>query len=254
MRTTVLLCALPAFLFAACVSEPPPTVDSRTPIEECPHGLYWSECGGSGDAVLACDRETCDCRWFEGGVTARGYAVSDCPTADPCCHDGWPFTDFAPEGSVLAACREQLPLLEASVVSRRDTNEVAVSPDLEGETYPGTIRCVSGIFNGCGVAGGSLSWEGDALVQEAGSSLHRFRLEILPGPSSLLDWRVRLYRITSLHFDGPVFLSCYNYAASEEIPLVGVLRVNTDRLDDLTAFHGRLEATTTNGVQFTVDI
>ena len=72
-------------LAASCVGGPVEPVDPRIALSDCPHGLYWAECGGAVEPVLGCEGELGDCRWFQGGASARGYTMSDCPATGPCC-------------------------------------------------------------------------------------------------------------------------------------------------------------------------
>ena len=64
-------------------------------LGECYVGDVFADCGGTGEAVLACPEEG-DCLWFDGGCVASGFTVSPCPAGDICCVDGWPFPDPSP--------------------------------------------------------------------------------------------------------------------------------------------------------------
>jgi hypothetical protein len=61
-------------------------------IESCFVGDFFADCGGDGDATLACHDS--DCLWFSTGCVASGYEASDCDPNDICCHadpnvEGW---------------------------------------------------------------------------------------------------------------------------------------------------------------------
>ena len=136
--------------------------DDRVPLEDCDYGLYWAECGGNGEPVLGCDRDTGNCRWFAGGLTARGHAVSTCPPTNPCCHSGWPFTDFSPDGTVREVAVEQMSLVGRHVAQRRSpNNDVSVVFDFTEEPR--------GTSEFCGLLGCSTQAQGFPVV--VGSSL-----------------------------------------------------------------------------------
>lgn len=233
--------------------------DLRKPLGDCEHGLYWAECGGEGDPVLGCDEATGDCRWFSGGVSARGYAVSDCPTTDPCCHDGWPFFDFAPSGDVLNRARDQLSVLGQAVLTRQGVSDVSVAGDL-GEPIPfPRIRCPpempgeSPLCQNGSASGGIARHVGRSVVVTYDQFGYRVELEIVPS-ESLDDWSISLYYIWAFApRDGPPALFCDGYSVGYELAVTGVLHVNTADTSDLTAFHGRLDGMTGDGVEFTIE-
>jgi hypothetical protein len=253
-----LLDSTPALFIIAltsCVATPG---DPRPPLSECEHGLYWADCGGIGEPVLGCDRETSDCRWFSGGETARDHAVSDCPVTDPCCHDEWPFTDFAPTGRLLEHARDQLSLLGTTVVSRRGVSNVMVQVGPVAPVARPVIRCEIGAtpqFAGCeqlGV-GGSLFSVGQSLVVRFNRVAFRIDLEITPGESPD-QWIVQLFLFRAFSpRDGPARLWCQNYSVGEELSVSGVLHLSTADTSDLTAFHGRLEGVDSRGAAFTME-
>lgn len=232
--------------------------DERVPLSECSFGLYWAECGGNGEAVLGCDRETGDCRWFDGGETARGYAVSDCTPSGSCCDGSWPFSDYEPgERSIRRNLDAQMSLLRWGVVSRETENEVTVVADLAGETSVGVIRCGPDMFPGCDTGGGWVTRVGDAVVLNAGARWSEsggwHQLEIVPSEAPDV-WTVRLYRFGAMFDEGQnIPLACGYFTTGLLVPLSGVLHVNTLDTSDVAAFHGRLEATTDTGVEFTIE-
>jgi hypothetical protein len=244
-----------ALLFVGgCVATPE---DPHRPLSECEHGLYWAECGGGGEPVLGCDRASGDCRWFSGGETARGYAVSDCPTADPCCHEHWPFTDFAPTGRVLEAARDQLSLLGDTVITRRGVSEIATVADLIAPIPWPRIYCERGatpLFRGCDSmgAGATLGQVGQSVVVRFERFHFRIDLEITPS-DSLAQWAVQLFLFQPLYRDTPPMLWCENYSTGEELSVSGVLHLSTADISDLTAFHGRLEGIDGWGAAFTME-
>lgn len=208
--------------------------------------------------MLGCDRETGDCRWFAGGETAHGYAVSDCPESGGCCDDGWPFPDYRPgERSIRRNLDAQLSVLHWGVVSREPENEVSIATDLESETSVGVIRCGADVFPGCDTGGGWVERVGASIVLTAGgpwgSSGGWHRMEIVPA-ESLDGWTVRLYRFAAMLDEGQeIPLACGYFTTGERVPLSGVLHVNTLDTSEVQAFHGRLEATTELGAEFSIE-
>lgn len=241
-----------AALAASCAGGPVEPVDPRIALTDCPHGLYWAECGVAGEPVLGCDSELGDCRWFQGGVTARGYIVSDCGPTDPCCHDDWPFSDFAPTGATLARMRRQLTLLHLEPLERDGSSDVSVVADLVDETHLGLIRSVSGSFEGMS-SGGRVERVGESVVLWAGGDPLRHELEIVTAGSPE-QWSIHLYRFRVFSpQDGPESVDCSGYGGGSELPVTGVLHVNTLDTSDLEAFHARLEGTT-GMQQFTIEL
>jgi hypothetical protein len=59
-------------------------------LAQCRAGFAFSDCGGSGEPVFACNWQN-DCRWFLHGCVAEEYAPSACAPADICCEHGWPY-------------------------------------------------------------------------------------------------------------------------------------------------------------------
>lgn len=242
-------------------SAPSPDVasldDTRSPISDCSYGLFWADCGGTGEPALGCDRTTGDCRWFEGGETARGYAISACPSSAVCCHDDWPFTDFAPSEQTLRNASGQLNLLSRGVISRAPTNAVPILADFDGETSLGRIRCEGFGFEPCDTAGGSVERVGDAVVVRAGSPWgpsglwHLLEIVIVDAPEDSL---VRLYRFRARFEEpGDLQLECDGLTHPEEIVGLTALRVNTLDTSDLDAFHGRVEGSTPSADTYSIE-
>ena len=226
--------------------------DGRMPLSDCDHGLYWADCGGSGDPVLGCDRETGDCRWFSGGVTARGHAASDCRSDDPCCHGNWPFSDFTPSNSTRTYVVEQLSLLHPRVIQGDDLNlepilrnAVSVDLGLTEMTTRGTVR-----FSDCCSFSSTVQpvRVGNSVVVTYRAGRDRYELEILVG-DTLAEWSARLYLVREENREiPPAPLACGDYWATGVTYVVeGELHLNTDDLSDLDAFHGRLVATISRG-------
>lgn len=217
--------------------------DERMPLADCAHGLYWADCGGNGEPVLGCDRETGACRWFSGGITARGHATSTCPSSDLCCHSNWPFTDFSPDGRTREVAVEQLSVLRRGVVSRHE-NDVVVQFDHTGP--PGAVLTVCGPGpTVCTTGGGSYSLAvGDSLVVVSSGPTERFELEIVPGATPD-EWSIHVYQFFLPMREGlPTPLRCSDSFALG-IPhrqLEGTLRLSTDDLSEPASVHGRLEA------------
>ncbi len=218
--TTTLAVAV-AGLLASCAP------DDRILLEDCDVGLYWADCGGNGEPLLACERDTGDCRWFSGGVTARGHAVSDCPTTDPCCHDFWPFTDFGPGGDLLNRVRDQMAIHVLGPVTRESSVEVVFDLTCGDPPSPG---CPRNAF---------VARSGSSVVATFGGGPIRWELEVVTGAS----WGMHLYRIAEGTRDAPPVLGCYHYSHGRRPVVEGVLHLSTDATDDLEAFHGRFEGT-----------
>ncbi len=217
--------------------------DERMPLADCEHGLYWADCGGNEGPVLGCDRETGECRWFSGGVTARGHATSACAATDPCCQSNWPFTDFSPDGRTREETVEDLSLIGRGVVDRSSDGQVTVQFDLTEETPRRFEFCTGGSRCERGSASSAPFLMGAALVKVYGGTGQRWELEIIPG-SRPTDWTVHLYRFIDNTREGltpPLACSDW-YSVSSSYPLVGVLHLSSEDLSDPEAVHGRLEA------------
>ena len=248
--TAVFLMSLPMFLVVgSCASE------TRRPLSECDHGLYWAECGGNGPSALGCDRSSGDCRWFSGGETAAGYVVSDCPLTDICCHEFWPFTDFDPSGPTLDHALDQMGVvLGVGVIGRRGERDLPVEFDLTEETQRGVVRCSGG--EDCRSAGYPVTTElypATAVVRFGEGGVNPFwELEIVPAemPSA---WSARLYSITpGSRGSGPA-ASCVGYSWGREPLVAGTLHLSSDQITDLDALHGRVEGVGETGTEITVE-
>lgn len=227
--------------------------DDRVPLEDCDYGLYWAECGGNGEPVLGCDRDTGNCRWFAGGLTARGHAVSTCPSTNPCCHSNWPFTDFSPDGTVREVAVEQMSLLRLGVVQRRQAyNDVSVLFDLTAIS-PGGVLQFCQDDSGCRTGGGFRHLVGDSIVVSYGSGADgRWQFEITPGETAD-GWSVHLHWFRDVTREGltPPLVCSDWYSVSTSYALEGILHLNTSDLSDPEAVHGHLIAT---GDPFDFDI
>jgi hypothetical protein len=233
MRSFVLL---PFLFITSCAP------DERMPLSECDYGLYWAECGGDGEPVLGCDRGNGDCRWFSGGVTARGYAVADKPVLGGC-PEGWPFSDFGPDGRLRERVVRQMSFLSRAPVERESANDLPVVFDL-APPYP--TRCNTG----AGCLSAQVERVGTSILVASGDRTV-IQLEILPGETRDA-WTMRLYRsrrIGSMH--SPVILSCLGFDGSYLTS--GTLHLNTDDLSDLDALHGRLEGVGERGDEVTFE-
>lgn len=219
--------------------------DDRMPLEDCDVGLYWADCGGNDEPLLACERASGDCRWFSGGATARGHAVSNCPTTDPCCHDGWPFTDYGPSGAVLDRVRDQMAVHLHGPETR--SSAVEVSFDLTETTTLGRITCAD-VFPGCLGEGARLERSGSSVVVTFSRGQFRWELEVVTGAT----WGMHLYRIVEGTRDAPPVLGCYHYSHAFRPTVEGTLHVSTEATDDLDAFHGRFEGMV-DGIDVTME-
>lgn len=217
--------------------------DERMPLADCDHGLYWADCGGDGEPVLGCDRESGACRWFTGGISARGHAISDCPATNPCCHENWPFDDFSPNGQPREVAIQHLSLLGRGIVERPTDGNISVGFDLAEDPGGRLEYCPLGAPESC------VSWGGGTPVV-VGSSLvivysslsagEHWEVELLPGASSD-DWPARVFRFEDTGHEAPSPLACSGYAATA-YDLEGELRLTTNDLSDPEAIHGRLVA------------
>lgn len=239
---TVRRVAIGSFLSLAIAGCAP---DERAPLEECEHGLYWADCGGNGEPVVGCDRESGECRWFAGGVAAQNHAVSDCPVSDVCCHDFWPFEDYRPSGDLLEVSRGSMSMLRDGVLSRAGVSDVSVVADLEGGSRTLTMQCLGGgspsMFpcNEVG-SGGRVVRVGDSVVAFFERGPYRFELEMLPAPD-VAGWSVNLFHSVVAMRDPTPVVSCNNYRVGTEWAAGGTLHVNTTDTSDLDAFHARFE-------------
>ena len=231
--------AFVALLTALCTSCAP---DERMPLSDCDYGLYWAECGGDGEPVLGCDRGNGDCRWFTGGVTARGYAVADKPVLGGC-QEGWPFSDFRPDGSLRERVVRQMSILSGVQVEREGANDFPVVFDLAPPIPP---RC----WDRPACITARVDRVGRSVVVSRGDNV-AIQLEILPDETPG-DWTMRLYRSECLCIR-PTELWCqHNYIGGEYLT-GGTLHLNTDDLSDLDALHGRVEGVALNGQPFTFE-
>ncbi len=246
-KTTTLLTLLTACSLAVTGCAP----DERMPLTDCDFGLYWADCGGNGDPVIGCDRATGNCRWFSGGVTARGHATSTCPTTNPCCHSNWPFTDFSPNGRVREVAVEQLSVVGGAPIEPSTYDGVAVQVDLT-EVPGGRFRFCDPAMRCTTWGGGTPVLVGDSLVVLYSGGVEHWELEIVPGTAPD-DWSVMLYRFVDNTREGltpPLTCSDW-YARASSYLLEGVLHLSTDNFDDPAAVHGRLEA---GGSPYTLEL
>ncbi len=77
-------------------------------IDDCQHGLYFADCGGTGGPVLACVETTGRCAWYRTACLPSGVRSIDCPPENVCCHstaDGlWPYEgSWRPERDIATA-------------------------------------------------------------------------------------------------------------------------------------------------------
>ncbi len=213
--------------------------DTRAPLTDCDFGLYWADCGGDGEPVVGCDRETGDCRWFAGGVTALGHATSDCPPSDPCCHDGWPFSDYSPSGRALDRSVDQMSLLMLEPIDAGGAS-VTVLADLSGSTEPG-LECE---LEQCPAAV-TVQRVGHSIVAfQGGDSPFRRQIELVVGAGGL-GWAVHLYELREGTRDLPTRPECgggYTYARERAVT-DATLHVASSGSLDPGSLHGVLEGT-----------
>ena len=241
MRSFVLL---PFLLMPACAP------DERMPLSDCDYGLYWAECGGDGEPVLGCDRGNGDCRWFSGGVTARGYAVADKPVLGGC-PEGWPFSDFGPDGRLREHVVRQMAILSSARIEREGVNDLPVIFDLTGTTIRGLIRCNPDPLCSAGEFVTVERFGSSVAVRQPADPRVRWQLEIIQAQTRD-TWRARLYRTDMRFRDLPLQLVC-NESYGYDYLMSGVLHLNTDDLSDLDALHGRLEGTGEGNTEITFE-
>jgi len=224
--------------------------DGPASLSACDFGLYWADCGGNSAPAIGCDQTVGDCRWFAGGTAVQGYVVSDCPASEPCCHDNWPFSEFAPSGTAREKAVSQLSLLSRGVIARESDSEVVVQFDLTEETTPGRISCSPSL--NCSTGGG---W---ARVVSVGRSVvvtvprfeGRWELEIVIGDTAE-SWSARLYRYDETNHDSGPHLGCHDYwSFGREWTLVGQLHLNGSDVTDIEELHGRFEGRATDTANF----
>jgi hypothetical protein len=260
MRRYLRLARIDALLFASALALLG-CADDRMPLEECTYARYWADCTGNtestADPVVGCDAATGHCRWFRGGVTARGHVVSDCPPDDLCCHgtgaaDITPFESWSPGGAVRAQAQHDVSLLVAGVLGPEGAYDVAVVYDYVGVPDRALVTCTGsppGIP--CGIASGPYPYTrrvGDALLFELGGvgpPLPYLEIEIFPAGGA--EARARVYTHNTGPIDGPDPL-CNPGWGGRAMPLTGgTLHLSTDAVDDLVSLHGRFEGVTEMG-------
>lgn len=248
MPRTDVLTLLVAVSLGAC------TPDERPLLSECEHGRYWAECGGNGDPVVGCDRATGECRWFAGGETAYGHAVSSCPPDDVCCLGGWPFDDWAPTGALLEHARDDLGTLKLGMASRSHPSDAPVLyDDLGGREH----------FTSCGVIDPGcldayLYWRvravGESIVLSAVDAPWVAPLEIELLPDDGTGRHARIYVHSRGCTDCPDSPPNCGVNRGEEFEITsGALHLSTDRFDDLDAIHGRFEGIGPTGLPFLIE-
>ena len=234
-RVGALVCA---FLCAGCAP------DDRRPLSDCAFGLYWAECGGNAAPVLGCDRESGDCRWFDGGETARGYEVSDCPPTDVCCHAFWPFDGF-PGGDIQARVVEQMSLLRQGPIQRTPSNDLTVGFGIaEAELIPGTYYCEPS--EGCSASTvARVVRVGVSIFVTIPSPRSRWEIEIVPGATPE-EWTARFFYYQSAGREFGPFNSCNDHwGVGYEAAVTGTLTLVSEQTDDVGSVHGRFSGTLT---------
>lgn len=247
------LLALVVVALAGCA---PP--DERPLLETCRYARYWADCGGNepdADPLLGCDRTSGECRWFLGGVTARGHEVSDCPPENMCCHGQSPFADWSPppigpsvDPEVGDITRTDVGLLttEGFIGPARE-GDLPVLTDHVGAVDRVQIVCtgaVSWIPCGPAVQYSTVSTSGDAIMVSIPGGRSALQIEIYPTEGA--DLRARVYYVywrSAIDPDPEGWLCGIGWGGNI-VPIdSGVLHVNAEGLTDPTRLHGLLEAT-----------
>lgn len=89
-KSSRLVLALSVVQLACTAADGGEELDRPSDLADCFSGLFFADCGGEAAPVFGCDNEAA-CRWFVGGIAPMDHFVSDCPTQDLCCHQGFPF-------------------------------------------------------------------------------------------------------------------------------------------------------------------
>lgn len=235
-------------------------VDDRPPLDECAHGRYWADCGGASNAepVVGCDPTTGECRWFAGGVTAFGHAVSDCPIEDVCCHrfDGgsWAFSDWTPDEEVRERAGRNMSFFRvAGPITQTTPSGIPVDLaydgvgversrfECEGEVSP-TFVSLCAFPDSPGLVN-QVDRYGDAVLVTLGDPLFPtfglIEIEIWPDADGAL--RARMLQQVGGPMDVPTSALCdlgYGVVMDE---LRGVLHLSSDDFSDPSNLHGLLE-------------
>jgi hypothetical protein len=236
--------AIAAFLIAGCGSNLAGHPDGGPALDECLHGRYWANCGGNGPPRVGCDLATGECRWFEGGVVARGHVASDCPAEDLCCASSpygtgiWPFADWLPEAAALAGSTD-VDLLMGGLVTSAEPVGMPTALDF-GDIPPAGVIC-EGSSPACAMRIVERTRSGSALVlhfrqDDLGILRRSYVLEVWPAPSGL---EARWFQIDAPQTDSPVGPYCGR--SDQRFTMVsGEVHLSPDAFDRPEDAHGTI--------------
>ncbi len=239
-----------------------PGCDGGPPLSECDPGLFDADCGGTTPPVVACERNTGECRWFRTSTVAANHAVSRCAAEDICCERveapvplDWPFEDWRPatEAARLRAVRDLGILRYLRVEREQPTSEIAATfdaglplldaPVLECPTP--TPGCRPGPADGLTVP---RYRAGRSLVLVVGTFLGRGEHIIEVSPSRVSDGLVaRAFWVTFALADSPTYSSVGCTAHGDSLDVVGSIRLSPDAFDDPAAARGVVNLTFAEG-------
>lgn len=134
---------------AAGCSDGGPTstcVGAAPALDDCVHGAFYADCGGTGEPVFGCNNTSC--LWFTHSCVAEGFTQADCTAENLCCEavngGTWPFRSWQPPGGYAAGVVE-----DVAAIGRRPFTAAA----------PGTIVRIDSSLE---VPGYGIACEGDS--------------------------------------------------------------------------------------------
>jgi hypothetical protein len=124
---------------------------ARPERASCPGGVFWTECGGDGPSVFACNEASGGCTWFVGGCVAGGYRPSGCAASDICCETSeagtWPFQDdWQPSMAMaLSDTVEDIRAAGHMEIDRDAPSTIDVTIDPTWVPTAGSIECTGDV-------------------------------------------------------------------------------------------------------------
>jgi hypothetical protein len=147
-----LVVAALASALAGCATEPDDAGcgSLRPSLASCFRGLYWADCGGSGDPALACSELDGSCLWFTHGCVASAYRPIGCPVENVCCESSsagpWPYPDDWRPADMTQRLAEDVALFGAMPITRESPADIVVVADeaIVAPVAP-TASCTEGL-------------------------------------------------------------------------------------------------------------